>query len=77
MSLVLFVLAWLVAVRIGRFNIVDVVWGLSFIVTALVSFLWSAGHDATTWRRILVLVLVTAWGGRLSIYIARAQPRQG
>jgi steroid 5-alpha reductase family enzyme len=68
--LALFVLSWLVAVRIGRFNIVDVVWGTSFIVTALVSFLWSAGHDATNWRRILVLVLVAVWGGRLSIYIA-------
>jgi steroid 5-alpha reductase family enzyme len=69
-SLVVFVLAWLLAVRIGRFNVVDVVWGTSFIVTALVSFLWSAGHDASTWRRLLVLVLVAAWGGRLSIYIA-------
>jgi steroid 5-alpha reductase family enzyme len=68
--LVLFVLTWLVAVRIGRFNVVDVVWGLSFIVTALVSFFWSAGHDTTTWRRILVLVLVAVWGGRLSVYIA-------
>lgn len=69
-SLALFVLSWVVAIRIGRFNIVDVVWGKSFIVTAIVSFFWSAGHDASTWRRILVLVLVAVWGGRLAVYIA-------
>ncbi len=69
-SLALFVVSWLVAVRVGRFNVVDIVWGMSFIVTATVSFFWSAGHDASTWRRVLVLVLVTVWGGRLSGYIA-------
>jgi steroid 5-alpha reductase family enzyme len=69
-SVALFVLTWLVAVRVGRFNIVDIVWGKSFIVTALVSFLWSVGHDVSVWRRVLVLALVTVWGGRLAIYIA-------
>jgi steroid 5-alpha reductase family enzyme len=69
-SLALFVVSWLVAVRVGRFNVVDIVWGMSFIVTAIVSFFWSAGHDASTSRRVLILVLVTVWGGRLSGYIA-------
>jgi steroid 5-alpha reductase family enzyme len=68
-SMALFVLTWLIALRIGRFNIVDVVWGKSFIVVALVSFLWSLGHDVPVWRRVLVLVLVSLWGGRLSLYI--------
>jgi steroid 5-alpha reductase family enzyme len=69
-SVALFVLTWALALWVGRFNIVDIAWGKSFIVTAVVSFLWSAGHDATTWRRIVVLVLVAVWGGRLATYIA-------
>jgi steroid 5-alpha reductase family enzyme len=67
-SMALFVLSWLVAVRVGRYNVVDVVWGSSFIATAVTSFLWSAGHG-DEWRRILVLDLVVIWGGRLSVYI--------
>ena len=68
-SLALFVASWLLAVRIGRYNVVDVVWGLSFVAIAVTSFLWSAGHGADTWRRVLVLVLVSIWGVRLSAYI--------
>jgi steroid 5-alpha reductase family enzyme len=68
-SLAVFVVAWLAALRIGRFNIVDVVWGLGFVAIAATSFGWSAGHGADEWRRILVLGLVAIWGGRLSVYI--------
>jgi steroid 5-alpha reductase family enzyme len=68
-SLVLFVLSWLVALRLGRYNVVDVVWGLSFVLIAIVSFAWSAGHGVDTWRRVLPLVLVAVWGVRLSAYI--------
>jgi steroid 5-alpha reductase family enzyme len=68
-TVAVFVVSWLVALRVGRFNVVDVVWGLSFVVTAVVSFLWSAGHDVPTWRRILPLVLVAVWGLRLAVHI--------
>lgn len=68
-SLVLFVLSWLVALRLGRYNVVDVVWGMSFVAIAIASFSWSAGHGVDTWRRALPLVLVTIWGVRLSAYI--------
>jgi steroid 5-alpha reductase family enzyme len=68
-SIVLFVLCWLLALAVGRYNVVDVVWGLSFVATAVTSFVWSAGHGADEWRRILVLDLVAIWGGRLSVYI--------
>jgi steroid 5-alpha reductase family enzyme len=70
-SIATFVVCWLLALRIGRFNIVDVVWGSSFVVTAITSFLWSLGHEVPVWRRVLVLVLVALWGGRLSLYIGR------
>jgi steroid 5-alpha reductase family enzyme len=75
-SVALFVLCWVVALRVGRFNVVDVVWGLSFVAIAVTSLVWSAGHGADEWRRILTFVLVAVWGGRLSVYIgARSRGR--
>lgn len=68
-TLVLFVLSWLVALRVGRFNVVDVVWGVSFIAIAVTTLLWSVGHGVPEWRRLLDLVLVCVWAGRLSSYI--------
>jgi steroid 5-alpha reductase family enzyme len=69
-SMALFVVSWLVALWVGRCNVVDVVWGKSFVVIALTSFLWSLGHEVPIWRRVLVLALVVLWGGRLALYIA-------
>ncbi|HET9078265.1 MAG TPA: DUF1295 domain-containing protein [Acidimicrobiales bacterium] len=65
-SAALFAATWLVARRAGRWNVVDVVWGLSFVAIGAASFGWSA---ASTARRILVLVLVAVWGLRLAAYI--------
>ena len=69
-SLTLFVGCWVAALFIGRFNIVDVVWGLAFVAIAVTSLLWSAGHEGQDWRRFLVLALVCVWGLRLAAYIA-------
>jgi steroid 5-alpha reductase family enzyme len=66
----LFVMTWLLALRVGRFNIVDVVWGLAFVVVALTSYLWSVDHGTDTWRRALCLALVAVWGVRLAGYLA-------
>jgi steroid 5-alpha reductase family enzyme len=68
-SVALFVASWVLAEIVGRYNVVDIVWGSSFIVTAVTSLQWSAGHGVPDWRRILVLVLVAGWGARLSVYI--------
>lgn len=54
--------------RIGRYNVVDVVWGLGF---AAVAFVVALIGDGSLTRRILLLVLVAAWGLRLSVYIGR------
>ena len=64
---------WLVALRIGRFNVIDVTWGLGFVAVALVSLGWSAGHGDVT-RRVLVAVLVSIWGLRLGDVHRRPQP---
>lgn len=49
--------------RQGRVSVVDTAWGLGFIVVAVVA--GSVG-DGPLWRRLLVLVLVAVWGGRLA-----------
>jgi len=72
-----FVLSWLLAVRLGRYNVVDVMWGLGFVAVAVTTFFWSAGHGVDDWRRILTLVLVTVWGVRLSAYIGRRSIGKG
>jgi steroid 5-alpha reductase family enzyme len=68
-SALVFVLTWLIALRVGRFNIVDVTWGLAFAAIAATSFLWSSGHGENNTRRLLVLVLTCLWGVRLAVYI--------
>jgi steroid 5-alpha reductase family enzyme len=66
--LVLVFATWLLALRVGRFNLIDITWGLGFVVVALVALAWSAGDGDTT-RRVLVAVLVSIWGLRLATYI--------
>ncbi len=76
-SVALFVVSWLVALVVGRFNVVDVVWGLSFVAIGATSFAWSAGHGADHWRRLLVLDLVAIWGARLALYIGLRSVGEG
>ncbi len=47
-------------------SIIDVFWGLGFILVAWVYF-WMS--EASTARKYLVVALVTLWGVRLSLYI--------
>ena len=60
--------------RIGRYNVVDVAWGLGFIVVATVAALLGHGDP---FRRALMLALVTIWAGRLSWYILRKTAGKG
>lgn len=56
------------ALRRGEQSIVDTVWGLGFVVVAVVSFVLSIGDGDTT-RRLVVLALTAVWGIRLGGYI--------
>jgi len=58
---------WLVSLAVRDASIVDIVWGLGFVIVAWVSF---AVADGSTARRWLVVVLTTAWGLRLAGYLA-------
>ena len=66
--LVLILATWLVARAIGRFNVIDVVWGLGFVVVAWVAYAMSSGHGDDA-RRLVVALLVTVGAGRLAVYI--------
>jgi steroid 5-alpha reductase family enzyme len=60
--------------RIGRYNVVDVAWGVGFVAVALVAA--ALGHGDPT-RRWLLAALVTIWGLRLSWHIQRKTVGKG
>lgn len=69
---VLIVATWFVGRRLRRFAIIDVVWGLGFVVAAALAFALSAGHGDSG-RRIVLLVVTALWGLRLAAYLAWRQ----
>src|SRR5262245_47224444 len=60
--------------RIGRYNVVDVAWGLGFVAVAVIAA--TLGHGDPT-RRWLLLALVAVWGLRLSWHIQRKTVGKG
>jgi steroid 5-alpha reductase family enzyme len=66
--------AFAIGRRIGRYNVVDVAWGVGFVAIAAVAATVGDG-DAT--RRWLLLALVAIWGLRLSWHIQRKTAGQG
>jgi steroid 5-alpha reductase family enzyme len=60
--------------RIGRYNVVDVAWGVGFVAIAAVAA--TLGHGDAT-RRWLLLALVAIWGLRLSWHIQRKTAGKG
>ena len=64
----LLAVTYAVAVRQSRHSVIDTVWGLGFVVVALISWLLSAGHGDDG-RRLLLLALVAVWGIRLALHI--------
>jgi steroid 5-alpha reductase family enzyme len=65
---------WVVAVRVKRLSVVDVTWGPSFFVIAVVGFLVST-EDGEGLRRALIVVLTGLWGVRLGTHILLRQLR--
>ena len=64
---VAFGLLWLLSLALGDASIVDIFWGLGFVVVAWVSY---ATAGATESRHLLLGLLVTVWGVRLGAYLA-------
>ena len=68
-ALVIFVymtLVWLLSLARKDASVVDIFWGLGFVVTAAFYFALTDGFIA---RKIILMVLVAIWGLRLSGYI--------
>ena len=62
------VLLWALSVRLGDASIVDIAWGVAFVLIGWVGF---AVGDGARDRSLLLAVLITLWGVRLSAYLAR------
>jgi steroid 5-alpha reductase family enzyme len=69
---VLMLAGWALSLPLRDVSIVDVIWGLGFVLVAWVSFA-VAGGDET--RRLVTALLTTIWGLRLAGYIARRKLR--
>jgi steroid 5-alpha reductase family enzyme len=67
--LALMTLLWLISLRLKNSSIVDIFWGTGFVIAAWVYF--ALTPDGYLPRKLLLSLLVTTWGLRLSIYIFR------
>jgi steroid 5-alpha reductase family enzyme len=67
-SLFAALVTWLIGNRIGRYNVIDVAWGVGFVLVAAVTFVLSGDHGDAT-RRLIVLAVVAVWGLRLATFI--------
>ena len=68
-ALVIFVLVtllWLYSIYLKNVSIVDIFWGLGFVIINSIYFYYSEGPST---RQLVVLILVAIWGLRLSIYL--------
>jgi steroid 5-alpha reductase family enzyme len=65
---------WLLSLVLRNAGIVDVFWGLGFLVVALV---YLASGDGFIGRRVLITTLVATWGLRLSLHILHRNWRKG
>ncbi|MCQ3931824.1 MAG: hypothetical protein DPW16_15335 [Chloroflexi bacterium] len=68
-------LLWLVSLAIKNASIIDIFWGLGFVLATSVYFLSS--DDGYQGRQFLILALVSIWGIRLSAHIGRRNIGKG
>ena len=72
--LVVYAITFAIGRRIGRYNVVDVTWGASFVAVAAVVAVVGTG-DLT--RRLLLLALVAIWGLRLAWHMVGKSAGKG
>jgi steroid 5-alpha reductase family enzyme len=65
--MVMMTMLWIVSIMVKNVSIVDLFWGMGFVLTCGFYFLKTEGYEL---RKIIVLILVTLWGLRLSFYLA-------
>lgn len=57
---------WLVSLATKNVTVVDSLWGLGFVLIAWLTYFMSDGYWG---RKLLIVLLVTSWGLRLSFYL--------
>ena len=60
-------LTWIISIYLKDSSIVDIVWGLGFIIITIMNSLY---FEINSMRQLLILILITIWGARLSGYLA-------
>jgi steroid 5-alpha reductase family enzyme len=65
--LALMIVLWLVSLALKNSSIVDIFWGLGFVIAAWTYF--SLTPEGFAARKLLLVGLTTVWGLRLTIYI--------
>lgn len=69
----LMVLTAVLSKATGRVSVVDTIWGLGFVVVTVTAILLGRAIDPgeQNFRGWLLIALVSIWGGRLALHIAR------
>jgi steroid 5-alpha reductase family enzyme len=70
----LVIAVWIASLQLHDASIIDIFWGVGFIVIAWVCV--AVGHGARD-RRLLLAILVTIWGVRLAVHIGRRNRGKG
>jgi steroid 5-alpha reductase family enzyme len=65
--MILMSVLWIISVIIKNVSIVDLFWGFGFVLT---NFFYFLRTDGFVMRKIILLILVSVWGLRLSGYLA-------
>ena len=65
--IVLMICGWLISLIYKNVSIVDSLWGLGFVLIAWLTFGLAEGFAG---RKILIVLLITAWGLRLSAHLS-------
>jgi len=65
--MIIMTLLWVASIIVKNVSIVDLFWGLGFVLTAGFYFFKTEGSDL---RKIILIHLVSIWGIRLSVYLA-------
>jgi steroid 5-alpha reductase family enzyme len=58
---------WVISIIIKNVSVVDLFWGFGFVMTTGFYFLKTDGFET---RKFILLILVSIWGLRLSVYLA-------
>jgi len=65
--LFMMILLWLLSLPLKNASIIDIAWGIGFILVSWLTFLFTP--QGYLWRKQLIVTLVTIWGLRLAIHI--------